>query len=52
MMKSLIFCVLIKFIEIKISLKNIGMGVVINECAHSGCRSLKLAVSVSDKEIN
>ena len=30
--------------------KIIGMGVVINGCAHSGCRNLKLAVS--RKEIN
>ena len=39
-----------KFIEIKSWLKNIGMGMLINVCAHSGCRNLKLVVS--HKEIN
>ena len=34
-----------KFIEIKSWLKNTGMGVVINVCAHSDFRFLKLAVS-------
>ena len=30
------------FVEIKSWLKNIGIGMVINVCAHSGCRNLKL----------
>ena len=33
------------FVEIKSWLKNIGISVVINVCAHSGCRNLKLTVS-------
>ena len=37
-----------KFIEIKSWLKNIRMGMVINGCAHSGCRNLKLAVSYKE----
>ena len=39
-----------KFIEIKSWLRNIRMGVVINWCAHCGCRNLKLALS--HREIN
>ena len=39
-----------KFIEIKSWLKNIGVDIAINGFAHSGCRTLKLAVS--HKEIN
>ena len=35
-----------KFIEMKSWLKNIGMCVVINGWVHSGCRNLKLAVSL------
>ena len=31
--------------EIKSSLKNIGVGVVKNGCGHSGLRTIKLAVS-------
>ena len=39
-----------KFIEIKSCLKNMGwvVGVVINWCAHSGRRTLKLTVSHED----
>ena len=48
--KARCFACWYKFIEIKSWLKNIGMGVIINWCAHSGCRNLKLAVS--HKEIN
>ena len=48
--KAWFFACWYKFIEIKSWLKNIGIGVVINGCAHSGCRNLKLAVS--HKEIN
>ena len=33
------------FIEIKSSFKNIELGMVKNECGHSGLRTLKLAVS-------
>ena len=43
--KAWFFACWYKFIEIKSWLKNIGMGVVINVCSHSGCRYLKLAVS-------
>ena len=39
-----------KFIEIKSWLKNTGVDVVINGCAHSGRRALKLAVS--HEEVN
>ena len=48
--KAWFFACWYKFIEIKSWLKNIGMGVVINGCAHSGCWYLKFAVS--HKEIN
>ena len=37
-------------LKLKVSEKKIEMGVVINECDHSGCRNLKL--TVSHKEIN
>ena len=49
--KSLIFFACwYKFIEIKSWLKNTGVDVVINGCAHSGRRALKLAVS--HEEVN
>ena len=48
--KALFFAFWDKFIEIKSWLKNIGMGMVINRCAYSGCWNLKLLVS--HKEIN
>ena len=43
--KAWLFACWYKFIEIKNWLKNIGMGVLINGCAYSGCRNLELAVS-------
>ena len=36
---------MMNFIKIKSWLKNIGVDVVINGCAHSGHRTLKLAAS-------
>ena len=43
--KAWFFASWCRFIEIKIWLKNIGVGVVKNGCGHSGLRTLKLAVS-------
>ena len=47
--KAWFFAWCYKFIEIKSWLKNIGMGAVINGCPHSGCRNLKLAVAISQR---
>ena len=43
--KAWFFACWYKFIEIKSWLKNIGLDVVINGCAHSGGKTLNLAVS-------
>ena len=48
--KAWFFACWYKFIKTKNWSKNIGIDVVINVCAHSGCRNLKLVVS--HKEIN
>ena len=48
--KAWFFACWYKFIEIKSWLKNTGVDVVINGCAHSGRRALKLAVS--HEEVN
>ena len=42
--KALIFACWYKFIEIKSELKHTGVNVVINGCAHSGHKTLKLVV--------
>ena len=43
--KASFFACWYRFREIKSWLKDIGVGVVKNECGHSGLRTLKLAVS-------
>ena len=48
-MKKLEFACWYKFIEIKSWLKNIGVGMVINGCAHSGHRTLRLAAYLAKK---
>ena len=47
--KSLLFCMLIQFIEIKSWMKSIGVGVVINGCAYSGRRTQKLWLYLTKK---
>ena len=47
--KSWFFRCWYKFIEIKSWLKNIGVGMVINGCAHSGCRT---QLAVAQEKIN
>ena len=44
MMKSLIFCMTNKFLEIKTWCEIIGLGVVKYGCGHSGHMTLQLAV--------
>ena len=48
--KNWFFACWYKFIEVKRWLENIGVGMVINGCDHSGSRTLNLAVS--HEEIN
>ena len=43
--KAWFFAYWCRLIEIKSWLKNIGVGMVKNECGHSGLRTLKSAVS-------